>query len=84
MYWNITQTIENIDANAHAISNGRFVLLAQSEALHQRAVLLDVFLTHVVQQIAATAHQLQQAAATGKILRVRLEMLGEIVNARGE
>ncbi len=32
MYWNITQTIENIDANAHAISNGRFVLHRHHDA----------------------------------------------------
>src|SRR5262249_17223810 len=59
-------------------------LLAQAEALDERAVRLDVAALEVVQEAAALADELQQPAARMEILDVRLEMVGEHVDALGE
>src|SRR5690242_4985216 len=59
-------------------------LLAQAEALDERAVRLDVAALQVVQQAAALADELEQPATRVKILDVRLEMLGKHVDALGE
>src|SRR5258706_6026470 len=63
---------------------GRASLLAQAEALDQRAVGLDVLALEVVEQAAALAHHGEQPAARMEILDVRLEMLGEHVDPLGE
>src|SRR5688572_15749037 len=59
-------------------------LLAQAEALDQRAIGLDVLALQVVEQAAAPAHHGEQAAAGMEILDVRLEVLGKHVDALGE
>src|SRR5207244_4122414 len=56
-------------------------LLAQAEALDERAVRLDLAALQVIELAAALAHHPQQAAARMEILDVRLEMLGEHVDA---
>src|SRR5215210_246178 len=53
-------------------------LLAEPEALDRRAIALDVLPLEVVEQAAAAAHQLQKATAAVVILRVDLEVLGEL------
>src|SRR5687767_622144 len=58
-------------------------LLAQAEALDERAVRLDVGALEVVEQPATLAHELEEPAAGMEILRVLLEMLGEHVDALG-
>src|SRR5260221_1677018 len=63
---------------------GRASLLAQAEAVDQRAVGLDVLALEVVEQAAALAHHGEQPAARMEILDVRLEMLGEHVDPLGE
>src|SRR4029077_20850940 len=52
-------------------------LLAQAEALDERAVGLDVAALEVIEEAAARAHHLEQAAARMEILDVRLEVVGE-------
>src|SRR5512134_2601443 len=59
-------------------------LLAQAELLDERAVLLVVAALEVVQQAAALAHHPEQPAARMEILDVRLEMIGEHVDALRE
>src|SRR5579862_2522610 len=59
-------------------------LLAQPEALDQRAIALDVAALQVIELAAALAHEPQQPAARMEILDVRLEMLREHVDALGE
>src|SRR5512146_2308669 len=59
-------------------------LLAQAEALDERAVRLDVAALEVVEKAAALAHHLEEPAARMEILDVRLEMFGEHVDPLGE
>src|SRR5262249_30911272 len=53
----------------------------QTQALDQRVVALAVPGLEIIEQPAALADQLQQAAARMVILRVTLEMLGEVGDA---
>src|SRR5262249_6714351 len=66
-------------AQGRAPSGGRIVrLLAEIEAPDERAVALDVGALQVVELPAALADELQEAAARGVVLLVRLEVLGEV------
>src|SRR5262245_52469627 len=56
-------------------------LFADAETLDQISVTVRVLGLHVVQEPAALADQLQQTAARMMILRVRLEMVGQVVDA---
>ena len=62
----------------------RSQLLADAQAANQIGVALGVLALQVVQQAAALADQLEQAAARVMIFRVRLEVLGEIADAFAE
>src|SRR5262245_19456970 len=59
-------------------------LLAEVEPLDEAAVLVRVLIAQVIEQLAPLAHQLEQPAPRVEILDVRLEMLGEAVDALGE
>src|SRR4051812_43271910 len=58
------------------------VLTPEAELLDQRAVGLDVLALEIVEQPAAPADELEQAAPRVVVLRVRAEMLGELVDPR--
>src|SRR5690606_32158480 len=58
--------------------------LTDAERRDDLAVPLDVVAAQVVEQAAALADQLQEPAAGVVILRVRLEVLGQIGDALGE
>ena len=60
---------------------GDRALLTNSELVDDRAVPLHVSLLEVVKKPAAATDELQQAAARVMVLRVGLEMLGEVGNA---
>src|SRR3569623_382572 len=62
----------------------RIELAADAEALDQFLVPRLVYALDVVEQAAAGLHQLEQAAAGMVVLAVRLEMLGEVVDALRE
>src|SRR3954467_12087029 len=59
-------------------------LLTDAEALDQVRVAVRVLALQVVEKSAALADQLQQAAARVMVLRVRLEMVGQIADALAE
>src|SRR5712672_148556 len=59
-------------------------LLAKSEALDQAAVLVRVLALQIIEQFAALADHLQEPAPRMEVLDVRLEVLGEAVDALGE
>src|SRR5688572_13841946 len=59
-------------------------LLAQSKALDHRAILVRVFALQVIEELAALADHLEQAATRMEILDVRLEVLRQAVDALGE
>ena len=60
------------------------LLAAQAELADQRAVALEILLLQVVQEAAAAADEHQQAAARVVIVLVLAQVLGEMVDARGE
>ena len=60
------------------------MLLANPEAADQFRIAVGVLALEIVEQTPALADQLEQAAARVMILRVNLEMLGEIVDAIAE
>jgi hypothetical protein len=53
----------------------------QAEALHDRAVTLDVGLVEVVEKATALADQQQQATTTVVVVLVRLQVLGQVGDA---
>src|SRR5215211_7185363 len=57
---------------------------AQAEAFDERPVAGDIVVLEVAEQPAAAADHLQQAAARVVVVLVNLEMLGELVDARGQ
>src|SRR3954468_14169600 len=59
-------------------------LAPEAELLNQRAVGLDVLALEVVQEPAAPAHELEQSAERVVVLRVRAEVLRELVDAPRE
>ena len=59
-------------------------LLAQLELFHEGAVALHVFGLQVVEQAPAVADHLQQTATRVVVFLVRLEVLGEVVDALGQ
>jgi hypothetical protein len=59
-------------------------LASQAQFLNQCAVPLQVPLLEVVQEPSAAADELQQPAARVVVLRVRAQMLGQLVDALGE
>src|ERR1041385_5276487 len=56
-------------------------LLANAELVDDGAITLEVGLLEVIDKTAAAADEFEEAAAAVMILRVRLEMLGEIGDA---
>src|SRR6266540_1647349 len=58
-----------------------FRLFADAELLDHGAVAVEIGLLEVVEQAAAPADELEQAAARVVVLRVRLEVLGQVVDA---
>jgi hypothetical protein len=58
------------------------VLLAQPETIDQPTVFVEVRPLEVIEQLASAAHHPQQPASRMVILDVRLEMLGQIGDAR--
>jgi hypothetical protein len=58
-----------------------FALLTDTELVDDRAVPLHIGLLEVIKKPAAASDELQKAAAGVVILRVRLEVLGEVGNA---
>ena len=58
-------------------------LLADAEALDQFRVAVRVLALQIIQEAAALADQLQQAAARVVVLGVRLEMFGQIADPSG-
>src|SRR5690349_21282922 len=59
-------------------------LLADAESADQFRVAFRVFALEVIEEASALADQLQKAAARVMILRVRLEVLCEVVDALAE
>ena len=57
---------------------------AQAETLDERTVTLDVDVSQVTQQAATTADQQQQATTGVVVVRVGLEVLGQILDAAGQ
>src|SRR6476660_30723 len=62
----------------------RPALLPDVQTLDQVGIPLRVFVFEVVEQPTALADQHQQPAARVMILRVRLEVLGQVIDALGE
>src|SRR6185312_8586643 len=60
------------------------VLPPQTELLDQGAVALEVRALEVVEQPATAPDELEQAAARVVVLRVRAQVLGELVDPGGE
>jgi hypothetical protein len=67
-----------------AVAAGAGEFLAKAELLDQLPVPLAVLSLQVVQQLAALADQLEQPAAGMMILDVRLEVIGQSVDAGGD
>lgn len=59
-------------------------LAAQAVGGDNRAVALDVDALHVIEHAPTLTDQLEEATAAVVILLVRLEVLGEVVDATGE
>src|SRR5947207_2667324 len=59
-------------------------LFANAELVDDRAIPREVGLLEVIEKTAAAADELQKAAAAVMILRVRLEVLGQVSDAIGE
>jgi hypothetical protein len=58
-------------------------LLAQTEPVDEGTVTVHALPLQIIQQLAALAHQTQQAATGVMILDMVFEMLGKIVDTRG-
>src|SRR5690348_9783929 len=56
----------------------------QAETADQRLVTLGVLVLQVAEQTATMIHHLQEAAAGMVVLLVRLEMIGQLLDARGQ
>src|SRR5262249_20586114 len=59
-------------------------LLADTELADQLRVPVGILPFEIVEQTPALAHQLQEAAPRVMVLKVRLEVLGEVINALAE
>ena len=59
-------------------------LLAQTEPLDKRPVALHICFFQVVEHVSPASDHLQKARARMKILRVGLEMIAKLLNARRE
>src|SRR4029078_10107397 len=64
--------------------SARLSSAADAELLDYARVALLVLALHVSERLAARAHHLQEAAARMVVFLVRLEVLGEVVDALGE
>jgi hypothetical protein len=60
------------------------LLLANAELVDDGAIALEVRLLEVIEKAAAPADELQKAAAAVMILRVRLEVLGQVGDSIGK
>ena len=59
-------------------------LATNTETANQLAVALYIATLHVIEQTAALADHLEEAAPRGVVLHVRLEVLGEVRDLLGE
>src|SRR5262245_5456137 len=62
----------------------RLALLADAELADQFAITLDVLRPQIIEQTTALADQLEKPPARVMILRVNLEMLGQVRDALGQ
>src|SRR5699024_10899936 len=63
---------------------GRCALLAQAELFNQGAGGVGVAISEVIKQLATAADHAQQASTRVVVFRVRLEVLGKVVDAGGK
>jgi len=63
---------------------GRESLLAETEALNDLLVALLRLTLEVVEQLAALRDQLEKTAAGREVLRVGVQVVGEVLNALGQ
>ena len=66
------------------LPRGIQVLLTDAQLSDDGTVTLDVVLGQVVEQVAATANHLHQAAAAVVVVLVGLQMLGQVVDSSGQ
>ena len=59
-------------------------LFSESEFFDQRTITADVFLSQIAEKTASLADHLQKTASGVVILRILLQMLGELHNSRGQ
>src|SRR5215471_287543 len=71
-------------AAPHAQDPFSLSLLADTELADQFAIALDVLRSQIIEQTTALAHQLEKPPARMMILRVNLEMLGQVRDALGQ
>jgi hypothetical protein len=69
---------------SHLTGTPSLALAADLKAIGQGNVSLVVGSAHVFQQAAALANHLQQTAPRGMVLRMRLQMIGELFDAAAE
>src|SRR6266581_2571354 len=62
-------------------AEARPTLLTDAELVDDRAIAIEIGLLEVVEETAAPADELQQAAAAVMVLRMRLEVLGQVGDA---
>src|SRR5688500_17798532 len=67
-----------------SLRRGLFVLAAQTELFDQGLVALVVLALEVVEQAATAVDHLQQATTDVVLLRVQLEVAGELLDAGGQ
>src|SRR5262245_35029607 len=71
-------------ANFHPPAVGPLVLPPEAQLLDQGSIPLEILALQVVQEPAAASDELEQAAPRVMVLRVRAEMLRQLVDARGQ
>src|SRR5437016_4873910 len=62
-------------------AKARPTLLTDAELVDDRAIAIEIGLLEIVEEAAAPADELHQAAAAVVVLRVRLEVLGQVGDA---
>ncbi len=59
-------------------------LFSQTKLLQKLTILVDIGLFHILEQTPALADHLEQAPATGMVLRVCLEVSLQVIDAGGQ
>lgn len=59
-------------------------LLSQAETTNQFVITIDIATLQIIQQTAALANQFEQSTARMIVFLMRLEMIGEFVDALGQ